>query len=310
MAYRCSFRVTEAVYLVERMVDALAARARDGPGRAAAEELHPPRAVPLHRPRRAGSTTPATTSGRCARRWTSPATTSCAASRPRSARAASSWASASRSSPRPSAPGPRKDMDILGLGMADGAELRVHPTGKAVLRHLASKTPGPGPRDDVRPDRRRGARHPARGHRGRPRRHRPDAVRARHLRQPLDAGVGRGDGARRAQGARRARLIAAGDARGVARRPRVGAAAAGSSRATREQGKTIQEIAHGRARRGRAARGRRGRAWTPSRVYNPPNLTFPFGAYICVVDVDPGHRRGQGAPLHRGRRLRRRGSTR
>src|SRR6201999_1417463 len=25
-------------------------------------------------------------------------------------------------------------MDILGLGMADGAELRVHPTGKAVLR--------------------------------------------------------------------------------------------------------------------------------------------------------------------------------
>src|SRR5205085_6057578 len=29
--------------------------------------------------------------------------------------------------------GPRKDMDILGLGMADGAELRVHPTGKAVL---------------------------------------------------------------------------------------------------------------------------------------------------------------------------------
>ena len=29
---------------------------------------------------------------------------------------------------------PRKDMDILGLGMADGIELRVHPTGKAVLR--------------------------------------------------------------------------------------------------------------------------------------------------------------------------------
>src|SRR5207248_2171271 len=29
--------------------------------------------------------------------------------------------------------GPRKDMDIAGLGMADGADLRVHPTGKAVL---------------------------------------------------------------------------------------------------------------------------------------------------------------------------------
>ena len=77
--------------------------------------------------------------------------------------------------------GPRKHMDIVGLGMADGAELRVHPTGKAVLR-ISVPDPGPGPRDDVRADRRRGARHPARGHRGRPRRHRPDAVRARHLR--------------------------------------------------------------------------------------------------------------------------------
>ena len=23
-------------------------------------------------------------------------------------------------------------------------------------------------------------------------------------------------------------------------------------------------------------------------VYDPPNLTYPFGAYICVTDVDPG----------------------
>src|SRR5580765_6411190 len=30
--------------------------------------------------------------------------------------------------------GPRKHMDILGLGMADGCELRVHPTGKAKVR--------------------------------------------------------------------------------------------------------------------------------------------------------------------------------
>ena len=27
-------------------------------------------------------------------------------------------------------------------------------------------------------------------------------------------------------------------------------------------------------------------------VYDPPNLTFPFGAYICVVDVDPGTAQG------------------
>src|SRR3712207_1622323 len=34
-------------------------------------------------------------------------------------------------------------MDIAGLGMADGAELRLHPTGKAVLR-ISVKTQGQG----------------------------------------------------------------------------------------------------------------------------------------------------------------------
>src|SRR6266540_379395 len=39
--------------------------------------------------------------------------------------------------------GPRKDMDIAGLGMADGADLRVHPTGKAVLG-ISVQTQGQG----------------------------------------------------------------------------------------------------------------------------------------------------------------------
>ena len=39
--------------------------------------------------------------------------------------------------------GPRKHMDILGLGMADGADLRVHPTGKAVLG-ISCQTQGQG----------------------------------------------------------------------------------------------------------------------------------------------------------------------
>src|SRR6202008_5061241 len=39
--------------------------------------------------------------------------------------------------------GPRKHMDMLGLGMADGCELRVHPTGKAVVR-LSIPTQGQG----------------------------------------------------------------------------------------------------------------------------------------------------------------------
>ncbi len=39
--------------------------------------------------------------------------------------------------------GPRGHMDILGLGMADGCELRVHPTGKAQLR-LSVQSQGQG----------------------------------------------------------------------------------------------------------------------------------------------------------------------
>src|SRR5690349_11022592 len=39
--------------------------------------------------------------------------------------------------------GPRKHMDIVGLGMNDGAEVRVHPTGKAVVR-LSVQTQGQG----------------------------------------------------------------------------------------------------------------------------------------------------------------------
>ena len=40
-------------------------------------------------------------------------------------------------------------------------------------------------------------------------------------------------------------------------------------------------------------------------VYDPPNLTFPFGAYVCVVDVDPGTAAREGPAVRRGRRLRR-----
>src|SRR5690349_23400801 len=39
--------------------------------------------------------------------------------------------------------GPRKHMDILGLAMNDGADLRVHPSGKAVVS-LSAETQGQG----------------------------------------------------------------------------------------------------------------------------------------------------------------------
>ncbi len=47
VAYRCSFRVTEAAHAIERVTDVLAAGAEDGPGGAALQELHSGRQVPL-----------------------------------------------------------------------------------------------------------------------------------------------------------------------------------------------------------------------------------------------------------------------
>ncbi len=105
--------------------------------------------------------------------------------------------------------GPRKDMDILGLGMADGCELRIHPTGKAVLR-LSVQTQGAGPRDDVRADRSRGARHSAGRYRRGARRHRPDPVRLGHLWQPVHTGFRRGGRVGGPQDPRQSMIIASG----------------------------------------------------------------------------------------------------
>ena len=48
VAYRCSFRVTEASYLIERLVQTAAYELGHRPGRAAAAELHPAGQVPVH----------------------------------------------------------------------------------------------------------------------------------------------------------------------------------------------------------------------------------------------------------------------
>jgi carbon-monoxide dehydrogenase large subunit len=52
-------------------------------------------------------------------------------------------------------------------------------------------------------------------------------------------------------------------------------------------GRTIQDIAlaaHGSLELPEGVEGH----LEATTVYNPPNLTYPFGAYVCVVDVDPG----------------------
>jgi carbon-monoxide dehydrogenase large subunit len=175
-------------------------------------------------------------------------------------------------------------MDILGLGMADGAELRLHPTGKGQLR-ISVQTQGQGHETTFA------------------------QIVAQELGiPPEDIEVIHGDtdntpfglgtyGSRSTPVSGAAAAVAA---RRVREKARIIAAAALECSADDlewengrfhvkgdpEQGRTMQEIAmlaHGNLELPEGVEGH----LDASVVYNPPNLTYPFGAYICVVDVDP-----------------------
>ncbi|HET6694069.1 MAG TPA: molybdopterin cofactor-binding domain-containing protein, partial [Pedococcus sp.] len=181
--------------------------------------------------------------------------------------------------------GPRKHMDILGLGMADGCELRVHPTGKAQLR-LSVQTQGQGhettfaqivsqelglPPEDI------------------------DVIHGDTNNTPFGLGT---YGSRSTPVSGAAAAVVAQRIRDKARV--ITAAALECSpddleweqgrwyvKGDREKGKTIQEVAmlsHGTLELPEGVEGH----LDASVVYDPPNLTYPFGAYVCVVDVDPG----------------------
>ena len=142
VAYSCSFRITEAVYLVERMVDLLA-----GTWAWTQREL---RLKNLLRPEQFPHTTPTGweyDSGDYARtlRVALDAAGYPALRKEQAERRERGELMGIGISFFTEAvgAGPRKHMDILGLGMADGADLRVHPTGKAVLA-VSCQTQGQG----------------------------------------------------------------------------------------------------------------------------------------------------------------------
>jgi carbon-monoxide dehydrogenase large subunit len=179
--------------------------------------------------------------------------------------------------------GPAKDYDILGLKMNDGAELRIHPTGKAILK-ISSQTQGQGHETTF-----------------------AQIVSSELGIQPEDIKVQHGDTDNTPYG------LGTYASRST---PTVGAATALVARRVGEKAKklaahllevseddivqdvgrfyvkgapdkvkTIQEVAFA--------------AYTNypedmeaglegNYYYNPPNLTFPFGTYIVAVEVDPG----------------------
>jgi carbon-monoxide dehydrogenase large subunit len=181
--------------------------------------------------------------------------------------------------------GPRKHMDIAGLGMNDGAELRVHPTGKAVLR-ISVQTQGQGhettfaqivaeelgiPVDDI------------------------EVVHGDTDQTPFGLGT---YGSRSTPVSGAAAAVAARKIRDKAKLIAATMLEAAPEdlewekgrffvRGDPEQGKTIQEVALGAHGAFELPEGMEG-SLDAEAVYDPPNLTYPFGGYVCVVDVDPG----------------------
>jgi carbon-monoxide dehydrogenase large subunit len=292
VAYACSFRVAEAVYLVERLVDLLAARLGVDPARLRLQNLVGRDQFPYE----------------CATGWVYDS-----GDYPRALHTALELAGydelrreqAERRAhgelmgvgisffTEAVGAGPRKHMDIAGLGMNDGASLRISPTGTAQLA-ISVQTQGQGHEttfaqivshelgmaaEDIEVVHGDTDTTPyglgTYGSRSTPVSGAAAAVVARKVRD-------------------RARLVAAAmlEVSPDDLEWRVdGSAGRGPGRwcvrGDPETGATIAQIAM--AARGAVPLPAGVEAGLDAEtVYDPPNLTFPFGAYICVVDVDPG----------------------
>ena len=202
VAYRCSFRVTEAMFFQERMVQAAA----DDLGMDQAEfrrinfvrDDDFPHRTPF------GFLTDSGQYGKCLDVGLEAIGYQDFLRQKEEAKQARSAArhrhlDHDRAARRRQQPGVRhpRHQDVR-LGRAAGPHDRQgHPAHRR-------QDPGPGPRDDVGPDRRPRAGHPGRGHHRRGGRHRHRAVRHGHLRLPQHAGGRRrrGDGARARSGPR------------------------------------------------------------------------------------------------------------
>jgi len=284
VAYSCSFRITEAVYLVERMVDLLARELDLDPAELRMRNLLRPEQFPYTAP--TGWEYDSGNYPRALRLAMDMAGYEQLRAEQAEKRARGEYMGIGISFfTEGVGAGPRAHMDILGLGMADGADLRVYPTGKAVLA-ISVQTQGQGHETTF-----------------------AQLVAGELGLSPDDVEVVHGDtdatpfglgtyGSRSTPVSGAAAVMVA---RKVRDRARIVAAAMmevsaddldwvngrWQVRGDPEQSAGIAQIAmaaHGSLELPDGVEGH----LDAETVYNPPNLTFPFGAYICVTDVDPG----------------------
>jgi carbon-monoxide dehydrogenase large subunit len=179
--------------------------------------------------------------------------------------------------------GPSHTFDILGLKMFDSCEIRVHPTGKAIAR-FGTKSQGQGhettyaqiiaeelgiPAEDIKVE--EGDTDTA-----------PYGLGTYASRSTPTAGAAGAMAARKIRD--KAKKIAA-YLLEVAEEDLVWEENKFSVKGSPGHSKTIQEIAF--AAYTNHPQGMEAGLEAVS-YYDPPNLTYPFGSYICVVDIDRG----------------------
>ncbi len=283
VAYRCSFRVTEAVHTIERLVDEAARQIGMDPGRVPDEELHPQGPVPVPHAHGLGLRLRATTTPRSRRRSTRSATHELRREQAEKRARGELMGIGISSFTEIVGAGPSHDFDIIGIKMFDSAEIRVHPTGSAILR-LGVQSQGQGHETTFA------------------------QIVAEELGIPASkvmveegdtdtAPYGLGTYASRSTPTAGAATAVA--ARKIREKARHLAAhllecsaddlewtnGQWSVRGSPDRFKTIAELAFA-AYTNHPGGMEAGLEATD--YYDPPNLTFPFGSYICVVDIDRG----------------------
>lgn len=280
ITYRCSFRVTEAVYVIERMVDVLAHKLGMDPAELRLKNFIPAEKFPY----------------KSVLGWTYDSGNYAAALKKAMDRIGYYDLRKEQEEKRKNGElmgigissfteivgaGPSHDFDILGLKMFDSAEIRIHPTGKVIAR-FGTKSQGQGHQTTYA------------------------QIIAEELGIPTDDIIveeGDTDTAPYGLGTYASRST-----------PTAGAAASMASRKIRDKAKKIAAyLLEAREEdleweRGRFyVKGSPGRGKTIQEIafaaytnnppgveagleavdyYDPPNMTFPFGSYICVVDLD------------------------
>ena len=282
VAYRCSFRVTEAVHAIERMVDVLAQKLQRDPAELRLQNFIQPDQFPYQSPM--GWEYDSGDYPAALHKAMNIIDYHALRKEQEEKRAQGEYMGIGISSfTEIVGAGPSRHFDILGIKMFDSCELRIHPTGKATAR-FGTKSQGQGHETTYA------------------------QIIAEELGIPalhIEVEEGDTDTAPYGLGTYASRST-----------PTAGAAASRAARKVRDKARkiaahllevseedlewepgvftvkgapdrstTIQDIAfaaYTNHPQGMEA------GLEAVHYYDPPNLTFPFGSYICVVDIDRG----------------------